>query len=358
MKYDITKKYIRHGNARPGHKLTGPIFGVAHDTGNPGSTAHGNRNYFDSQQPSASAQVFIDDKYILEIIPLEEKAYHVIYDVKTDNRRYGHNANDAAIGVELCYGGGIDFNEAYKRYVWYFAYLCDRYGWDPEKDITGHSKLDPDRKTDPENALNQNGVSFRQFINDVKREMDAKGIASATDDNLLEKGDAGSDVKKLQEDLMTVGEKLPRFGADGDYGTETVEAVKAFQSRYNLTVDGVAGPETTDKLKQILKKGDEIMKPTGVLNGTFGDYLKNAADRGIIEQSTVQEYEDGEMTQSNAIALVALIESATPGTEVAEVHQPAWEKAQEEGVFNGERPNEPITRVETATVLKRTGAFE
>ncbi|WP_280139707.1 peptidoglycan-binding domain-containing protein [Salibacterium halotolerans] len=188
--------------------------------------------------------------------------------------------------------------------------------------------------------------------------MDAKGIASATDDNLLEKGDAGSDVKKLQEDLMTVGEKLPRFGADGDYGTETVEAVKAFQSRYNLTVDGVAGPETTDKLKQILKKGDEIMKPTGVLNGTFGDYLKNAADRGIIEQSTVQEYEDGEMTQSNAIALVALIESATPGTEVAEVHQPAWEKAQEEGVFNGERPNEPITRVETATVLKRTGAFE
>ncbi|SFP11904.1 N-acetylmuramoyl-L-alanine amidase family protein [Salibacterium halotolerans] len=111
-------------------------------------------------------------------------------------------------------------------------------------------------------------------------------------------------------------------------------------------------------VKSETDKGDEIMKPTGVLNGTFGDYLKNASDRGIIEQSTADEYKNGEMTESNAIALVALIQTAAPGTDVAPVHQPAWEKAQEEGVFNGERPNDPITRVETATVLKRTGAFE
>ncbi|MGY4689117.1 hypothetical protein [Salibacterium sp. K-3] len=74
------------------------------------------------------------------------------------------------------------------------------HGWDPEKDITGHSALDPERKTDPGNALNQNGVSFWQlFIKDVKREMNGEGIAAVTDDNLLQKGDASSEVSSYKK---------------------------------------------------------------------------------------------------------------------------------------------------------------
>ena len=60
----------------------------------------------------------------------------------------------------------------------------------------------------------------------------------------LKKGMKGDDVIALQNALMKLGFNLPRYGADGDYGNETITAVKAFQKKYNLTADGVAGPKT------------------------------------------------------------------------------------------------------------------
>ena len=139
MKYNITRDYIDLGNSRSGESLGDVQFIVSHDTGNPGSTAYANRNYFANVNPTASAHTFIDDNYILEIIPLSEKAWHVRYDVGTDNRLFGADANDAAIGVELAWGGNINFQEAYDRYVWYHAYLIDKYNLDPKEDIVAHS---------------------------------------------------------------------------------------------------------------------------------------------------------------------------------------------------------------------------
>jgi N-acetylmuramoyl-L-alanine amidase len=176
MKYVITRDYINIGNSRPGDKLHGPHFGVAHDTGNPGSTARNNRDYFQNQQPSASAHTFIDDKEILEIIPLWEKAYHVQYQKPYDNKRFGKESNDAAIGVELCWGPGINWDEAYKRYVWYWAHLCKQFKWDPHEKIASHKQLDPERRTDPDNALNRHGITWEQFLDDLKAEIEAKTV--------------------------------------------------------------------------------------------------------------------------------------------------------------------------------------
>lgn len=179
MSYTITRDYIKHGDARSGLKIPRHLFGVAHDTGNPGSTAHNNRDYFNNHQPEASAHTFIDDKYILEIIPLDEKAWHNRYNNPEDNEMFGDDANDVAIGVELCFGGSIKFSEAYKRYVWYWAYLCKKYGWDPDQQIVAHATIDPRRRTDPHNALNKHGITYSQFINDVKKELNG-GTAPAT----------------------------------------------------------------------------------------------------------------------------------------------------------------------------------
>lgn len=170
MAYPIKQDYIKFGNSRSGYKISKVRFIVSHDTGNAGSTAHGNRNWFDSAQPYASAHTFIDDNYILEMIPLTEKAWHVQFQKPIDNRMYGDDANDCAIGVELCWGGSIDFKKAYNRYVWYHAYLCKKYGLNPKKDIVSHKTLDPTRKTDPDNALNRYGITWSQFINDVVEE--------------------------------------------------------------------------------------------------------------------------------------------------------------------------------------------
>lgn len=177
MKYKITPMYLTTpSKRRSGIKMPKVRFVVAHDTGNAGSTARGNVRYYENSrnQMSASAHIFVDDKEIIECIPAltgtPEKAWHVMYDKPIDNQLFGDDANDVAIGIELCYGGKINNEEAYKRYVWVLAYTCYKFNLNPAKHITGHFILDPKRKTDPENALKKMGKSFKHLINDVVKE--------------------------------------------------------------------------------------------------------------------------------------------------------------------------------------------
>ncbi len=58
----------------------------------------------------------------------------------------------------------------------------------------------------------------------------------------LRKNDSGNDVAQLQEALIQLG--YMSGTADGNYGTKTVEAVKAFQKANGLTADGTAGEQT------------------------------------------------------------------------------------------------------------------
>lgn len=65
---------------------------------------------------------------------------------------------------------------------------------------------------------------------------------NATIEALSKYGSRGSEVTQIQT-------KLKRWGyytgnIDGIYGTKTVEAVKYFQRKNGLTVDGIAGPAT------------------------------------------------------------------------------------------------------------------
>ncbi|MBQ8555862.1 MAG: peptidoglycan-binding protein [Clostridia bacterium] len=57
----------------------------------------------------------------------------------------------------------------------------------------------------------------------------------------------GSGVKKLQNKLIELG-YMPEGSADGAFGYQTYNAVKAFQQANGLEVDGVAGPMTLTQL--------------------------------------------------------------------------------------------------------------
>jgi N-acetylmuramoyl-L-alanine amidase len=59
--------------------------------------------------------------------------------------------------------------------------------------------------------------------------------------SLLRLGDRGDAVRDLQQRLNAAG---PRVAVDGVYGDATLEAVRAFQGRRGLRVDGICGPET------------------------------------------------------------------------------------------------------------------
>ena len=64
----------------------------------------------------------------------------------------------------------------------------------------------------------------------------------------LRKGDKGPQVRTLQAILIGLGHDCGQWGADGDFGGKTEEALRKYQSRNNLDPDGVAGPKTWKKL--------------------------------------------------------------------------------------------------------------
>lgn len=172
MKYKTRNDLMPKGTKRrSGTKNLGVKFITLHDTGNPNSTAQGNVNYYknSANSQSASAHVFIDEKEILICAPLNEKCWHVLYNITTDNMIYGDDANDIAIGVELCYFPKDKARtlEAYKKYVWFNAWLAYEYKLNPHTSFIGHNMLDPKRKVDPMNALNVLGKTYKQLLQDI-----------------------------------------------------------------------------------------------------------------------------------------------------------------------------------------------
>ncbi|WP_206781643.1 peptidoglycan-binding domain-containing protein [Priestia endophytica] len=71
--------------------------------------------------------------------------------------------------------------------------------------------------------------------------------------NYLERGDSGTLVKGVQGKLQALGFSVGSGGIDGDYGEGTEQAVKAFQRKYGLTADGIAGALTLAKLDEVYK---------------------------------------------------------------------------------------------------------
>ena len=75
--------------------------------------------------------------------------------------------------------------------------------------------------------------------------------------SLLKKGMVGADVKAMQELLMQIGYKLPKYGADSEFGAETEAAVMAFQEDEGLEQDGKYGDQTHAALMDAVADDDE-----------------------------------------------------------------------------------------------------
>ena len=114
------------------------------------------------------------------------------------------------------------------------------------------------------------GYVYKTYVSVTKTASSSSSSSSAT---RLEKGSTGSDVKDLQTKLK----KLGYYDAyvDGDYGDTTVAAVKAFQKKYNLTADGVAGSETLKKLDSAYKNANSDKDDDSLRMGDSGSAVKD-----------------------------------------------------------------------------------
>ena len=114
------------------------------------------------------------------------------------------------------------------------------------------------------------GYVYKTYVSVTKT---ASSSSSSSSTTRLEKGSTGSDVKELQTKLK----KLGYYDAyvDGDYGDTTVAAVKAFQKKYNLTADGIAGKETLKKLDSAYKNADSDKDDDSLRMGDSGSAVKD-----------------------------------------------------------------------------------
>ena len=114
------------------------------------------------------------------------------------------------------------------------------------------------------------GYVYKTYVSVTKTASSSSSSSSAT---RLEKGSTGSDVKDLQTKLK----KLGYYDAyvDGDYGDTTVAAVKAFQKKYNLTADGIAGKETLKKLDSVYENANSDKDDDSLRMGDSGSAVKD-----------------------------------------------------------------------------------
>lgn len=85
-----------------------------------------------------------------------------------------------------------------------------------------------------------------------------------------------NDVKALQQALMALGYSLPKYGADGKWGSETLKALKKFQKDNGLKADGIVGKNTKSAFAK-----------KGYANGGVVDYTGYAMVHGSINYPEV-----------------------------------------------------------------------
>ena len=87
------------------------------------------------------------------------------------------------------------------------------------------------------------------IVTSIKSDFSTNTSTTVTTKNWIEYGDRGNNVKTLQTKLNKVGYKIE---VDGICGNATVSAIKDFQKKYNLAVDGQAGKNTITKLDSVI----------------------------------------------------------------------------------------------------------
>lgn len=119
-------------------------------------------------------------------------------------------------------------------------------------------------------------------VDEVSEKFEELGI---TIDGIFKKGSKGDDVTQIQKILKAWGADLGEFGKnldgiDGKFGSVTQAAVRAFQEKQGLTVDGIVGPETIAALEKVAEELNEANKESKGLVGNVKDLVKNIDNLG------------------------------------------------------------------------------
>lgn len=119
------KDYIPHNtpyNRRPGFSMA-PTTITIHNTGNPSSTAAGERNWLTNptNNRQASYHIVVDEREAVECLPLNESAWHA------GDGSGAKSGNRTSIGIEICESG--NYAKTLDNAVKLVASMLKERGW-------------------------------------------------------------------------------------------------------------------------------------------------------------------------------------------------------------------------------------
>lgn len=230
---------------------------VVHYTGTDAS-AQNNCKYFSGGNRSASADYFIDkDGSIYQFN--KDIANYYTWHCGDGGGKYGIS-NSNSIGIEVV-SSGKEYTEAQKKALRELTvWLMEKYGVKAENVVRHY---DASRKSCPApycgtTAKNQKWKELHAYITGGKVTAAAKETVTAAKATskeastvsitlkVLKKGSTGSQVKTLQRLLNALGYSCG--SVDGDFGANTLNALKKYQKAKKLDADGICGKNTWSKL--------------------------------------------------------------------------------------------------------------
>lgn len=111
----------------------------------------------------------------------------------------------------------------------------------------------------------------------------------------LQQGDSGSAVKTMQTMLIACGYSCGKSGADGDFGENTLTAVKAFQKASGLAVDGLYGTKSKAALEAAYK-ALTAKKETAVSTSSTNVFLAAVKSVAVTARKNGWTYGDSHAT--------------------------------------------------------------
>lgn len=231
------------------------------------------------------------------------------------------NYNSIGIECGVCYTdksakeGDGDSNKWYfteetqESLVWLVSKLMDEYNISFDHvirhyDVTGKICPNPYVKNNGKNG-NWTWDEFKANLKQYRKngsitipDRASAPVSVPTSSNTktyLSKGDNGSAVKTMQTMLIACGYSCGKSGADGDFGENTLTAVKAFQKASGLAVDGLYGTKSKAAL-EVAYRALAAKKETAVSTSATNVFLSAVNSVAVTARKNGWTYGDSHAT--------------------------------------------------------------
>jgi peptidoglycan hydrolase-like protein with peptidoglycan-binding domain len=209
-------------------------------------------------------------------------------------------------------------------------------------------------------GLNADGIVGQETWNELVVQLDKVGGMHPRPrypGYMLRRSTAGEPVRLIQSYLSALSltnPSIPKLSADGIYGEDTENAVKAFQKDFGLTVDGIIGQGTWNSIVDAYFRGEE-----GQQEDTQPIYYSDALGSYVFTSSGLPNVDENNQADLYGSWLQPMYdENSTVNGTPAQTWQDADIYGQADDLFAYQRPYEPGTgtvedagQAQTSTVM-------